>query len=170
MFAWNPVNRSLVFLVRFLWTGNFRAEIRAEALYNTGYNIAEFVAQLSTGPVENTPTTFRSKNQVENLKSELQYWVRPIVCPGQHPLSGCQGKDHVGTGSALLCSLLPVHGPSCSSIKSCLQTLLVSDCLHIPSSEIHLSIFLILFFTDTAIVFYWYLWSPQHPVPMRSRI
>lgn len=76
-----------------------------------------------------------------------------MVHPGQHPLSGCQGKDHVGTESALLCSSLPAHSPSCSSVKSCLQILEVSDCLHIPSLEAHLSIFLIplffFFFSDT---------------------
>lgn len=50
MFAWNPVNCSLAFLVTFLWTGNFRAKIRAETFHKTGYNIAEFVAQLTKGP------------------------------------------------------------------------------------------------------------------------
>lgn len=43
MFALNPVNCSLVLLVRFLPTGNFRAKMSAEVLHNTGYNIAEFV-------------------------------------------------------------------------------------------------------------------------------
>lgn len=95
-------------------------------------------------------TTFRPKNQVENFKSELLYWVRPTVHPGQHPLSRCQGKGHVGTGSALLSSSLPDHGSSCSSVKSCLQILVVSDCLQLPSSEIHLSFFLTpFFFPDT---------------------
>lgn len=74
-----------------------------------------------------------------------------MVLPGQHPLSGCQRKEHVWTGSPLLCSSLPVHGPSCSSFKSCLQILVVSDCLQISSSEIYL----VFFWTN------WYLWSPQ---------
>lgn len=130
--ACNPVNCSLTFLITFLWIWIYTAIAECISLYRHHFKI----------------------------KIELLYWVRPMVHPGQHPLPGCQGKEHVGTGAPLLCSSLPVHGPSCSTFKSCLQILVVSDCLQISFSEIHL----VFFWTD------WHLSSPQHPVPMKSTI